>query len=339
MRIHHAQPGMVLAQDVVDNSGTLLLEKGIALTETYIQRLKKIGIVQIRIQDGQAATLKQQKVIPDELRTELELCFRALFSLQSSRLSSSKLTGLYFRQVSRSLETVIEETEKQFDRILNVQIRQPSENEMIHSINVCLMSLVTGIALGFSRLELHDLALGALLHDIGKSFLPKAPQNKTATLDLHTLYGRNLLLQNHLSPTVARIAAEHHEAHDGSGFPKGLKGPQLHPSSQIVHIANYFDNSLTLAAERGIPFHEVMEGIMAKGNTVFPLKLLQTFTSCMPIYPVGSLVLLSNEKTAYVMKNQPHFPLHPLVRVSDDFQEEIDLSAHRAITIKEVIEE
>ena len=63
MRIHHAQPGMVLAQDVVDNSGTLLLEKGIALTETYIQRLKKIGIVQIRIQDGQAATLKQQKVI------------------------------------------------------------------------------------------------------------------------------------------------------------------------------------------------------------------------------------------------------------------------------------
>ncbi|MCX7781542.1 MAG: phosphohydrolase, partial [Negativicutes bacterium] len=83
MRIDHVKAGMMLSGDILDEHGNLMLEKGIVLTQTYITRLRHIGIRNVPIADPYADTLKQDTVISSKLREELALSFRSLFFLKS----------------------------------------------------------------------------------------------------------------------------------------------------------------------------------------------------------------------------------------------------------------
>lgn len=194
MIIDYAEPGMILGQDVIDEYGKLLLEQGITLTESYIKRLKKFGIHTIRIFDQEATLLKQQQVIPSELRTELSLCFQALSSLQTSFLANEKLTFLYLDQIGNLINNIIDQASQQATTMINTQIYYPNQQELVHSINVCLLSLITGFQLNLSKDDLYELALGALLHDIGKATLPRINGLLFDSAKLHTLYGRNLII-------------------------------------------------------------------------------------------------------------------------------------------------
>lgn len=336
MDIKYAAPGMVLAQDITDEAGTLLLEQGITLTASYLRRLRQLGIHDIAIHDSEAAALQAQHAIPPELRTELSLCFQALYRLQTSRLTSSKLTTLYFRQIDKVLNQVVHETASQMLGIVNTQIRQPTADDMAHAVNVCLLSVITGLYLKWPRQMLQQLALGALLHDIGKSILIDAQQ--LSSHKLHPLYGRDILLRNRQDPLIARIAAEHHEWFDGSGYPLGLSAKEIHPLSQLVAIANFFDATMHRAERSGTPRQEVLEIMLACGNKQFDLTLLKAFIHTVPLYPVGTLVRLNTDQTAYVVRNRPHYPLRPCIRLRDtDMPEEIDLVCKPTLTIVEVI--
>jgi HD-GYP domain-containing protein (c-di-GMP phosphodiesterase class II) len=155
---------------------------------------------------------------------------------------------------------------------------------------------------------------------------------------LHTIYGRELLLRSNMSTAVTRITAEHHEAYDGSGHPKGLSGKDIHPLSRLVAIANYFDNALTINDNRGLPRQEIVEEMMGAGNTLFDLNLLRAFLNNAAIFPVGSLVRLNTGRTGYVVSNRVHFPLRPVVRLIEDYgHTDIDLVLKPNITITELI--
>jgi putative nucleotidyltransferase with HDIG domain len=317
MIIDYAEPGMILGQDVIDEYGKLLLEQGITLTESYINRLKKFGINTIRIFDQEATQLKQQQqVIPSELRTELSLCFQALSSLQTSFLANEKLTFLYLEQIGNLINNIIDQASQQATTMINTQIYYPNQQELVHSINVCLLSLITGFQLNMSKDDLYELALGALLHDIGKATLPRINGLLFDSAKLHTLYGRNLLLRNKLSPKIARIVAEHHEALDGSGLPLGLTNNKIHLFSKIVAIANFFDKAITKAIIENTSQLEVIEGMLAKSNTIFDVHLLTIFIHTIPIYPVGSLVLLNTKQVAHVTKNHQSHLLRPEIKLN-----------------------
>jgi putative nucleotidyltransferase with HDIG domain len=336
MRIEDTGVGMILTQDVVDERGNLLLEKGISLTRSYISRLKRLGINNVSVTDPYAESLKQPKVIRPQLREELTKCFTDLFRLKASDILNFKPPTAEFHQLNGVVDSVIDEAAASLDQAVNIQVRHPSEDEATHAVNVCLLSVVTGLYLKFDRKVIHELALGALLHDLGKSMLPYGDTDKAY---LHTIYGRELLLRSNLSPVIARIAAEHHEAFDGSGHPKGLAGRDIHPLSRLVCIANFFD--VTLAADKKrTPRQEIVEEMMAAGNTLFDLNLLRAFLNTVAIFPVGGLVRLNSGKTAYILNNRVHFPLRPVVRVIEDYgYTDIDLVMKPNVTITELIAE
>lgn len=339
MLIDYAEPGMILGQDVTDEYGKLLLEKGIALTESYIHRLRKFGINTIRIFDQEASLLKEQQLIPAELRTELSLCFQALSSLQTSFLANEKLTVLYLDQIGSIVNTMILQISQQAETIINTQIYYPNQQELVHSINVCLLSLMTGLQLKMTKDDLYELALGALLHDIGKTTLPRINGLLFDSTKLHTLYGRNLLLRSKLSPRIARIVAEHHEALDGSGLPLGLTSNKIDFFSKIVAIANSFDKAITKAALENTPQLEVIEKMSAKSGTHFDTQILNTFIETIPIYPVGSLVLLNTKQLAYVTKNHPHHLFRPEIRIkTKSGKVAVNLRQEPALAISKVIE-
>ncbi|MDR3566274.1 MAG: HD domain-containing protein [Negativicutes bacterium] len=335
MRIEDTGVGMILTQDVVDERGNLLLEKGISLTKVYISRLKRLGIRTITVTDPYAESLKEAKIISPELREELTQCFTELFRMKAADILNFKPPAAHLQKLNSVMDSVIDEADLHLDQVVNVQVRQPSEDETHHAVNVCLLSVITGLYLKFDRQVLRDLALGALLHDLGKSMLPPGDTDKAF---LHTIYGRELLQRSNLSSVVARIASEHHEAYDGAGFPKGLTGRETHPLSRLVAITNYFDMALAKTTHNHTPRQDIIEEMLGGGNTLFDLNMLRAFLNTAAIFPVGSLVRLNTGSTAYVVRNKVHFPLRPVVQIIEDTGSiEIDLVIKPNITIVDFV--
>ncbi|MDT8902960.1 HD-GYP domain-containing protein [Anaeroselena agilis] len=335
MRVDDAGAGMVLTQDVVDERGNLLLEKGITLTRTYIARLKRLGVENICIFDPYAESLKQATVVSPALRTELRECFSTLFRMKSWDILNFKPPAAHMHRIGSAVDSVIDDAAGQLDQIVNVQVREPSADETQHAVNVCLLAVVTGLYLKFERSILRDLAFGALFHDLGKSMLPAGDQDKAF---LHTIYGRELLLRSNVSAAVTRIAAEHHEAFDGTGHPKGLAAKDVHPLSRLVCIVNHFDNAISENERSGESRQEIIDGMMAGGNRLFDMNLLRAFLNTAALFPVGSLVRLNTGRTGYVVTNRAHFPLRPVVRVIEDYgHTDIDLVLKPNVVITELI--
>jgi putative nucleotidyltransferase with HDIG domain len=335
MRIEDTGVGMILTQDITDERGKLLLEKGIILSKNYISRLKHLGIPAVNVYDPYAESLKQKQVISPILREELTQCFTDLFRMKAADILNFKPPAAHLEKLNSVMDNVIDEASAQLEQVVNVQVRNPNEDETQHAVNVCLLSVVSGLYLKFECQVLRDLALGALLHDLGKSMLPAGETDKAY---LHTIYGRELLLRSNLNPVVARIAAEHHETYDGSGHPKGLAGRDTHPLSRLVAIANYFDTALANSSNSRTPRQDIIEEMMAGGNALFDLNMLRAFLNTATVFPVGSLVRLNTSKKAYVISNKVHFPLRPVVRIVEDaVVSEIDLITKPNVTIIEFI--
>ncbi|CUH97561.1 hypothetical protein P22_3692 [Propionispora sp. 2/2-37] len=335
MRLNNAKPGMVLANDVIDERGNLLLEEGIVLTETYIRRLQKLGIHQLAIRDPYAESLRPRDILTAELRQEVFTCFEALLTMTTKDIQAEQH---YYRRLSHATDSIINQLEPELPQIMDYQIRCLQPGAIHHAVNVCLLSVITGLYLKLPRPVLHDLAMGALLHDIGRSSIA-VPANAPGQDKLHPLRGQKLLQQCGMSDIIARIAAEHHEHYDGSGFPAGLTGHTIHPLSRLVMIANDYDLSVTRAVTKGTPLHEVSESMLSLGNTRYDLNLLKAFFHTVAVYPIGCLIRLNTGQTGYVVKNRLHFPLRPTVRIIDaSGYFDLNLVYRPNITITELIE-
>src|SRR5690606_27436880 len=112
-----------------------------------------------------------------------------------------------------------------------------------HSLNVTIYSLAVGMKLGYNEAQLEELGIGAILHDIGKLAIPLEILNKQAKLtaeeyqpvQVHTTNGFLLLRKIQELPLLAaHCAYQHHERLDGSGYPRGLKGDEIHPYSKLL---------------------------------------------------------------------------------------------------------
>lgn len=119
-----------------------------------------------------------------------------------------------------------------------------------HSVNVATLSIYLCFHLGYThQLILENVYMGALLHDIGKTKLDMKllesadPKQYEDIMRNHADLGKNVLLQSTTLPQeVIKIVAEHHERHDGKGYPRKIKGSRIYELTKIVSIANEFDN-------------------------------------------------------------------------------------------------
>jgi putative nucleotidyltransferase with HDIG domain len=165
-----------------------------------------------------------------------------------------------------------------------------------HSINVCTFSVALA---QFGRTidlkELHKLGIGALLHDIGKTRISEAVLNKkeplspseVALMKKHPDWGVELLKESNLvSPEVYLPIRQHHEREDGSGYPDGLTGEQIHRFSKIVAIADCFDAMTTRRIYRpALGTFPALKKMFDLGP-VFDRQLLEAFTKLMGPRPL-----------------------------------------------------
>lgn len=343
--IDKLKPGMVLARTIVGFTGRALLTKNTKLTDTYINRLAKLGVGSIYIQDG-----LDDGEIPEIITDQV-------FSQVSERLSSSLKTfyingvlnvDVYKNSVNMLMDSILS------NRHVLIQledIRAYSDYIFTHSINVAVYAIMTGISLGYSEKELSVLGLGALLHDIGMIVVdplvlsePKALVNlEASTINQHAEFGFNIL-RNYpeISTISSHIAYQHHERFDGTGFPRGLKGKEILEVAKIAAVADTFDTLIADDPKQvGLSTTDALIYIKNHAGTLFDPDIVNAFASNVAIYPVGCLLKLNSGDIAVVTSVKRINSEHPTINIIYDSQGHllkpsvaIDLSTSSEVAIE-----
>jgi hypothetical protein len=217
-----------------------------------------------------------------------------------------------------------------------------------HALNVGVISLLMGRQCGLSDVELQDLGVGALAHDVGKVDMPPRlhhadPQfsaAETAAYREHVALGVALGRRMGLSPGALLVIAQHHEHCDGSGFPQALDINRMSLAARMVALVNRYDNLChpPLGAHALTP-HEALSLLFAQGQTRYDAAILSTFVRMMGVYPPGSIVQLTDDRYAVVESVNAARPLKPKVlvhdpRVARDQALLLDLAAHANLGIR-----
>lgn len=224
---------------------------------------------------------------------------------------------LNFKQAKRAIQNIIDLMMQDESTLLGLTtLRCHDQYTHNHSVNVSLLSIALANRAGYPKVELADLGLAALFHDMGKSNIPLEVLNKPGefTEDEWTMM-RNHPTEGVLSLTQlrgitnlpARMAAasfEHHMNLDHSGYPK-LKTPwKLSLTGRILTIADCYDAMTSSRVYRREPMSpsKVLNMMLGKSGKSFDATLLKLFVNCVGIIPIGSLVVLDSDEFAVVLK-------------------------------------
>lgn len=336
--IEMVEPGQILGRSIFSSNGSVLLSENVELTVYMINTLKRIGVTMLYIKDARYDDLEIDDPISEETkRLVLGRMNETFDTLRSGKEFDS-------RAISHSADLLIEDILQNKDVLLQLtDIRTKDNDDYLHALNVCMMSVLMGINLGLSTLQLKDLAIGALLHDIGK--LNQTEEDETDLKTHHTWKGFQLLKQKkEYNLLIAHVALQHHESPDGSGLPRKLDSENIHLYAKIVAVANYYDNCISdfSQGKRVLP-HEACEEMMGLSGKKLDHHVLLQFLKTVSIYPTGYSVKLSTKETGVVVGQHRGLPSRPIVRVvitdedGDMEVKEIDLARHTTVFIDKVL--
>lgn len=200
------------------------------------------------------------------------------------------------------------------------------ENPSQHPVNVTVLSLLLGKALGMVQTDLFDLGVAAFLHDMGKVQLPERvrwPQENFSTDEYrayqdHVAYGVQMGKKMGLSKPVLQAIAHHHELIDGSGFPSRVRGEAMSQASRILALVNRYDNLCNPhQAQSAMTPHEALSLIFSQLKTRFDTTALSAFIRMMGVYPPGSVVQLIDDRFGIVVSVNSVRPLKPKLLVHE----------------------
>ena len=221
-------------------------------------------------------------IITPENQIKMKKSFKRAMN-DFKRKTSVKKVDLFLKTRDLILETLIPVLDTM---IYKSQLKIIGEYDDIHGLNVAIMAAALTIKMKMTESEVNDIVLAALLHDIGKTRIDESILKKTNLstqdvnlLNLHTQIGYKILHKDfHLSEPICKVALEHHENNDGSGYPYGISGELIGVPSQIVNICNFYDN---LTSERlNYPVKNTKDAlkiILEIGSKNFLSGILYTF--------------------------------------------------------------
>lgn len=322
---------MVIGRTIWNEAGHPLLQKNAVITEGIIQRLKHLNIKYVYIEDAISNGIEIEETVSPEVRN------KAIKHIQSSfkqvREAKGKQASYLLDQQSKVIGAIV-------DELLTV-ISNNNEMLMIlsdayiydeylyqHSFQVTMYSIAIAKELGYSYEDQRLIGIGALLHDVGKLVIPHEILKKPGQLTeeefeevkLHTRYGFDILRNLHsVSLLVAHCAFQHHERLDGSGYPRGLKGAEIHPFAKIIGVADVFDAITSNRVYRAKMLPSQALSIIEKSSGIgFDEMIVEAFKRVIVKYPNGTVLQLSDMRRGVVAKQNPINAARPFVRIFEE---------------------
>jgi HD-GYP domain-containing protein (c-di-GMP phosphodiesterase class II) len=313
VRIKNLKPGDVVHESIHDMHNRLLVASGEALSEFKIKKLQQLGFDGFYIETELTKDIQITDLIPNQLR------YKAISDLRNMNIAST---------IDNAKEIVDNVLSKKDIFIDYIDVRN-YENELFqHSIFVAESSIVIGSALGLNKNQLTELAVAALLHDIGKlfkepKFMKKIAESKTVeeyNEEMHPLYGFRLFKNDSdygVNAIVNKAILTHHINENGTGTTGSLKYDSLIKETplyaKIINVVNVYDKKRH-TAEIGSP-SEAIEHLKGGYGTLYNPEVVRCFLNHIAIYPTGTTVTLSNGIQGIVYSQTKGFPERPKIKL------------------------
>nr|WP_187351626.1 HD-GYP domain-containing protein [Brevibacillus laterosporus] len=355
LSITRCETGMKLARSIYNSNGTILVGNGVTLTKRMIERLAEMNIHSIYIEDEETADIFIDDIISEQTRQEAMGFIHTSFETfrddpkRFRQVFAAEKMGLRVKSV---LTNLIHELKNNHSAMnLLGTVCGVDSYVFVHSFNVTIYTVLVGLKMGLNDKEIGDLALGAMLHDVGKMLIPPEILNKPGRLTdeeyeivkQHTEIGFELLRKQIGIPLLtAHCAYQHHERIDGSGYPRQLKDMEIHPYAKILAVCDVFDALTSHRVYRSpmLP-HDATELLFAGSGTQFCKNVLEEFRNSISVYPVGLGVTLSSGVSGVIIKNNPGLPSRPIVRILENEAHEkvnpfeVDLTTELSLVISD----
>jgi HD-GYP domain-containing protein (c-di-GMP phosphodiesterase class II) len=311
----------------------------------------------LKLRAAQITVEKRTDAYKAEMKTTYADALKNVRYVLTSLADGKQMDGAIIRSiVERFVKTWL--TDRNI--LLNITHTTQSGEEYLfhHSLNVCLLSINIAAAAGFSEKQTLDLGVGATLHDVGMLLIPREVFLKKGRLtkdewyevQKHSVLGLHLLERvNKLPESAAYIAYQTHERENGQGYPKQRSGRFIHNYSKIVQIADVFESLSSPREYRTayIPYRAMEILIKMARKNLLSNEYVKAFIAYMSLFPVGSLVELSDHTIAKVINaNELHFT-KPIVSVIADTKGnlltgekiyQVDLAKNHALQIIKAVE-
>ena len=343
---------MITARNVFSADGRMLLAADKEITESYIRRLQEMEVYAIYVRNPLFDTVEVPLVVSEETRNQsMQTVKRAFEVLRGKREDVS------FDAIQTVARRIVAEVLRNRRALVHLtEIRTHDDYTFAHSVDVCGLAVLVATHLGYNEVRLQELAVGALLHDVGKTKVDAALLNKQTALDddemammrSHTMFGFDILRcsKGKLTLPSIHIALQHHEKYDGSGYPRGLSKEEIHEYSRIVSIADVYDAITSDRPYRkALEPYEAYELMLINGNQHFDPQILPIFLKRIAIYPVGTVVRLNTGDIGVVVSVPPEMPLRPTLRLIMDKQRrlypgeiEFDMQNHLTSFVDQVVD-
>ena len=298
------------------------------------QRMGGAGIAAIGVEPAQPAPEsldEQQRAREVAKRTYthgVAVAREVVTSVRMGRATSVK-------KVKRAVQLIVDQVLNNETSLMGLTtIRDYDEYTFQHSVNVCIFSVALGKKLGLSKLQLYDLGMAALMHDIGKARIPVEILNKTSGLDdrewrimqAHPWFGALTLFSlrgyDEIPYRAILVAHEHHMKTDLTGYPRAIRPRQLGIFSRIVSVADGFDAATTRRSYQTVPIEpdQVLREMWENPRRGYDPVLVKALINLIGIYPVGTCVILDTLEVAVVSAANPDAGQlnRPLVRIALD---------------------
>ena len=326
----------LLGKDIYSCDGRCLLRSGTVLTDDILIKIKEFKIFSLYIIDEYSSG-EIEDIIKPELRQKSISILKETFS-DIERIASvhkfekrnieqyTNCEQKYFNSINKIAEDILENVLSNENVLLSlVDIKSMDNYTYAHCVNVAIISIVLGISLNLPKEKLTYLCIGALIHDIGKSFIPKEVLQKPGKLTpeefeiikRHSRYGYDFLRWSiNLSSHIKLIVLQHHERFDGLGYPNSVIGTKINYLARIVSIADVYD-ALTSDRpyKRAMCPSDALEYLMSNSGTLFDYEMINIFCRIVIPFPQGTIVSLSNGDIGVVERTLPNFPLRPIVKI------------------------
>ncbi|MCL2169141.1 MAG: HD-GYP domain-containing protein [Defluviitaleaceae bacterium] len=342
---------MIIAKPVYGTRSVLLLSEHRPLDEHKIKALEELQYPGIYIEDDLSDGIAIDEIVSEEVRFGAIEAFKEMS--KESGGSRSQRTSIMYKNMEDIINEIVNSIFESDAAVVNVPLlRSYDEYTYRHSVDVGVLSVALGKAMGLDKEKLIDLGKAAFFHDMGKMFVPQSILNKPAKLTErefevmkdHSRHGHDFAAEVlNQKGMVCRAVLHHHERFNGTGYPDGQKGERIPIYSRIIAAADVFDAiSSTRPYKVAQIATEGYEYILANSGIHFDPAVVEVFYRTIAPFPVGMTVKLSNGLHGVVVKNNPNFMSRPLVRVYQPFErkgfEYIDLAEGKSaldITIVE----
>jgi len=236
------------------------------------------------------------------------------------------------KKVKRAVQAIVDQVLNNEASLVGLTtLRDYDEYTFTHSVNVCIFSVALGRKLGLGKLQLYDLGLAALFHDVGKSRVPLDVLNKVGGLSdeewrimtahpwlgVLTLFG--IRGYGEIPYRGMIVAYEHHMKTDLTGYPKSIRPREMSIFSKIVAVADGFDAATSRRTYQTVPIQpdQVLKEMWENPRRGYDGVVVKAFINLIGIYPVGTCVILDTHERAVVHAANPEVSeVHrPVVRV------------------------